>query len=145
MRLSHGFITLMILITSCSALADNKRHSRIGIDVGVAYDLDLGITAQHKGYTLFFNGDAVAFDVRVQNFYNDRKSLHLYVDMGGFVESYGGNNNSKDDRAGIRMPVGLTFGLERNLEAYVQAVPNFDFSNDAEFDIDAALGIRYRF
>jgi len=67
------------------------------------------------------------------------------VDVGGFIKSYNGNDSTRDDSVGIRAPVGLTFGLERNLEAYIQAVPSYDFSNNKGFNVDGAAGIRYRF
>ena len=118
---------------------------RIGIDLGGAYDLDLGLNAQYQGYTFFLNGDAAAVDVWVQSFKNDSKTLHMYVDVGGFVESYNGNDTTRDDRVGIRAPIGMTFGLDRNIEAYIQAVPSYDFNNNNGFNVDGALGIRYRF
>lgn len=130
---------------SCNVFAAEKNSSRIGIDLGIAYDLGLGITAQYKGYTFFLNGDAVAVDVRVQNFYNDNKTLHLYIDVGGFVDSYNGNDNARDDSVGIRAPIGLIFGLERDLETYIQAVPSYDFNDNRGFNIGGAAGIRYRF
>lgn len=143
----QSFIFLIVMLIPFNAAIAAGGHkgrgnSRIGLDIGVAYDMDLGVTAQIKRYTLFFNGDAFAFDIRMQNFYNNRKTLHLYIDAGGFVDP---NNGNKDnDRAGLRLPIGLDFGLERNLEVFIQAVPFIDFSNDANFDVDAALGIRIR-
>jgi len=147
MLLKQILITLTLLLLSCNSFAEEKSNtsSRIGIDLGIAYDLDLGVSAQYKGYTFFVNGDSAALDVRVQNFNNDRKTVHFYVDLGGFVKNYNGNDSTQDDSAGIRAPIGMTFGLERNLEAYIQAVPSYDFSNDKGFSIDGAVGIRYRF
>jgi len=145
--LKQILITLTILLLTCNAFAAKKgsSNSRVGIDLGIAFDLGLGITAQYKGYTFFINDDALAIDVRVQNFYNDRKTLHFYVDVGGFVESYNGNDTTRDDSVGIRAPVGFVFGVERNIEAYIQAIPFYDFSNSKGFGVDGAIGIRYRF
>ena len=140
-------ITLTLFLLTCNAFAAKKSssNSRVGIDLGIAYDLDFGITAQYKSYTFFLNDDAFAVDFRVQNFYNDRKTLHFYIDVGGFVENYDGNDSTRDDSVGVRAPVGFIFGVERNIEAYIQAVPFYDFNNDKGFGVDGALGIRYRF
>ena len=48
----------------------------------------------------------------------------------------------------MRLPVGLTFGIAPSLQAYIQAVPNFAFSdneNEEGFGVDGALGVRLRF
>ena len=87
----------------------------------------------------------MALDVRIQNFHNGRRTVHLYVDMGFFIADRTLNKKNKDDRAGVRLPIGLTFGLERNIEAFIQAVPSYDFNNDNSFNVDGAFGIRYRF
>jgi len=136
---------VIIFSSNVFAASKNNSNSRIGIDLGIAFDLDLGITAQYKAYSFFINDDALAIDVRVQNFYNDRKTLHFYIDVGGFVENYNGNDATRDDSVGVRAPVGFTLGIERNLEAYIQAVPFYDFNNNEGFGVDGALGVRYRF
>lgn len=113
--------------------------------LGVAYDFDAGLTAQYNGYSFFANEDAAAIDYRVENFTNSRKNLHFYVDIGGFIENYKGNNSEQDDRVGVRVPVGMTFGFAKDFQAYIQAVPNYDFNNDRGFDVDGAIGVRYQF
>jgi hypothetical protein len=142
MKLKHLIISLVILFSQQGFAASNN-SSKVGIDLGIAYDLDLGISAQYKQYTFFVNSDALAVDMRFQNFHNDSKSLHFYIDGGLFFEDHG--NNTRDDSVGIRVPVGFTFGIERNIEVFVQAVPSFDFSDNDDFSIDGAAGVRYRF
>ncbi len=136
---------LLIVSLLLATLSANAKTSRAGFDLGIAYDLDLGASLQFNQFTIFANSDAVALDVRLQNFYNDRKTINVYIDLGGFYEQYNGNNADRDDRAGIRLPIGLSFGLNRNLEGFIQAVPSIDFGNDNKSDVDGALGIRYRF
>ncbi|WP_144394526.1 hypothetical protein [Pleionea sediminis] len=141
-------ITLIALLSMIALTSQvSAKSSRAGVDLGIAYDLDLGATLQFSQYTMFINGDAFAFDVRLENFYNSRKSLLLYIDFGAFYEDRALRNKTVDDRVGVRLPVGLSFSLDRNLEAFIQAVPNYDFNDDNEdnFDIDGAIGIRYRF
>ena len=117
-----------------------------GVGLGLAYDLGVGVTAQFRGTSVFVNSDALAVDMRIQNFSNDLGTLHAYIDAGGFYED--GGRNSDNDKAGLRLPVGLTFGIAPSVEAYIQAVPNFAFSdneNKEGFDVDGALGVRLRF
>lgn len=120
-------------------------QAKDNLSIGVAYDLDAGLTAQYKGYSFFLNGDAIAVDFRFQNFHNDRKTMHFYVDLGAFIDSYDGNDSTRDDSVGVRAPLGMIFGLEKNLQAYIQAVPSYDFEENGGFDVDGAIGIRYRF
>ena len=130
---------LTVALSSAPCLAKNN------FKLGVAYDLDAGITAQYNGYSFFVNRDAAAIDYRFENFTNSRKNLHFYVDIGGFIENYKGNNSEQDDRVGVRVPVGMTFGFAKDFQAYIQAVPNYDFNNDRGFDMDGAIGVRYLF
>ncbi|TQV71092.1 hypothetical protein FLL45_22455 [Aliikangiella marina] len=136
------FIVLTVTLFMPSP-ADASSSSNFKL--GLGYDLDGGITAQYRGYSFFINGDALAIDWRLENFTNDKKSLHVYIDLGGFIENYDGNDSTRDDRVGLRAPVGITLGITRELQAYIQAVPNYDFNNDEGFEVDGAIGIRYRF
>ena len=139
MSLNKILVAVIVFLFSHTVFSANN------FKLGVAYDLDGGITAQYNGYSFFLNGDAAAIDFRFQNFTTEKRKLHFYVDLGGFVESYEGNDNTKDDRVGVRAPVGMTFGIAKELQAYVQAVPNYDFNNDDSFNIDGAIGIRFQF
>jgi hypothetical protein len=144
MRFKQMLLALTLFLFSINAFSAQKNttSSQVGVDLGIGFDLGVGVTAQYKAYSFFLSGDGLAVDYRLDNFYNHRKTVHFYIDLGGFVENHGQN---KDDGAGIRLPVGMTFGIERNLEVYLQAVPHFDFSNDEGFGVDGAAGIRYRF
>ncbi|NVJ58800.1 MAG: hypothetical protein HWE27_00335 [Gammaproteobacteria bacterium] len=133
------------VIVALFSSAPTLMAKKSGFDAGIAYDMELGITAQYKGFTFFVSGDALAFDYRIENFYNRQKTVVFYIDGGAFIEEYNGNNPDRDDRVGLRLPLGIGFGLARDLEAYIQAVPSIDFSNDEDFDVDGALGVRYRF
>ena len=137
-------IALPLLIAAISAptFAANKT----GVGLGVAHDLDLGVTAQLRGTSIFFNSDAIAVDMRLQNFSNNLGTAHAYIDAGGFYRESDGNGDYY--QTGVRVPVGLSFGIAPSLEAYIQAVPHYAFS-DVEskegFEVDGALGIRLRF
>ena len=135
---------LVLLLAACSAPALAKSNNGVGL--GLAYDLGVGVTAQFRGTSVFVNSDALALDMRIQNFSNDLGTAHVYIDAGGFYED--GGSNSDNDKAGVRLPVGLTFGIAPSLQAYIQAVPNFAFSDNENIDgfgVDGALGVRLRF
>lgn len=140
MKLTRFAIPLLTAAISMPSLASQNS----GVGLGVAYDLGVGVTAQVRGTSFFVNSDAIAVDVRLQNFRNNRGTMFVYIDGGGFYE--GGGDNS--DNAGVRLPIGLSFGIAPSVQAYVQAVPNFSFSdndNNDGFGVDGALGVRLRF
>ncbi|WP_066964236.1 hypothetical protein [Microbulbifer sp. Q7] len=135
---------LALLVAACSMPALAKTNNGVGL--GVAYDLGLGVTAQFRGTSVFVNSDSLAVDMRIENFSNDLRTVHAYIDAGGFYED--GGNNADNDRAGVRLPLGLSFGIAPSLQAYIQAVPHFAFSDNESnegFGIDGALGVRLRF
>lgn len=135
-------LPLMLAVLATPSMAAN----RTGVGLGVAHDLGLGVTAQLRGTSIFFNSDAIAVDMRLQNFTNNLGTVHAYIDAGGFYRD--GDGNGDYYQTGVRLPIGLSFGIAPSLEAYIQAVPHYGFS-DVDyyegFDVDGALGIRLRF
>ncbi|WP_299592903.1 hypothetical protein [uncultured Microbulbifer sp.] len=135
-------LPLLAALFSAPSLAS----SNSGFGLGLGYDLGVGVTAQFRGTSIFVNSDALAVDMRIQNFSNDLGTMHAYIDAGGFYED--GGHYDDNDKAGVRLPVGLSFGIAPSLQAYIQAVPNFAFSdneNKEGFGVDGALGVRLRF
>jgi hypothetical protein len=114
-------------------------------DVGAGVDYGLGLTAKYGRYSLFVGGDGAAFDVRMKNIKRDNQNYYFYIDLGAFIEDHDGRNADKDDRIGLRVPFGIHFGIEKDIYAYAQLAPAIDFNNDTDFDVEAALGIRFRF
>ena len=141
-KLKRLILINLLVLCSAHATADNQIS---GFDLGVAYDIDLGITAKYQRYSLFISGKGVAFDVRVKNFQQSAQNYYFYIDVGAFAEDHDGKSDKHDDRVGIRVPFGVHFKLESKLSAYFQLAPAIDFKNDNDFDVDAAIGIRYRF
>lgn len=136
---------LMALALFLSAQVGSSNQSQTSMDVGAAVDYGLGLTAKYGRYSLFVGGDGAAFDVRVKNFTRSNESYYFYIDVGAYIEDYDGNNPDKDDRAGVRVPFGIHFGIEKDIYAYAQLAPSIDVNNDTDFDVEAALGIRFRF
>lgn len=143
MKLLRIALPLLAAFLSAPSLAYSNNS---GFGIGLAYDLGTGVTAQFRGTSFFVNSDALAVDFRLQNLSNDRRTLHAYIDGGLFYED--GGRDSYNDKAGVRLPVGLSFGIAPSVQAYIQAVPNFAFSdndNKEGFGVDGALGVRLRF
>lgn len=146
MKLSTNLNKFALLLLAAVFSAPTSANGNSGVGLGLAYDLGVGVTAQFRGTSFFVNSDAVAVDMRIENMSNDLGTVHAYIDVGGFYED--GGNDSDNDKAGVRLPVGLTFGIAPSVQAYIQAVPNFAFSdneNKEGFGVDGALGVRLRF
>jgi hypothetical protein len=139
--LSLLFVASLLL----AAPVSHANSSSVSLDVGAAVDYGLGLTAKYGRYSLFVGGDGAAFDVRMKNFSRNNHSYYFYIDLGAFIEDHDGRNVDKDDRIGLRVPFGIHFGIEKDIYAYAQLAPAIDFNNDTDFDVEAALGVRFRF
>lgn len=138
-----ALLTSAVLLLSTQA--SNASQSQTSMDVGAAVDYGLGLTAKYGRYSLFVGGDGAAFDVRIKNFTRANENYHFYIDVGAYIEDYDGNNPDKDDRIGVRVPFGIHIGIEKEIYAFAQLAPSIDVNNDTDFDVEAALGIRFRF
>lgn len=75
--------------------------------------------------------------------------LPFYYGIGGRIKFTGGDNN-KDNadktRLGVRLPLGLAYLFEKvTLDIFVEVVPVLDLVPETQFDLNAAIGIRYFF
>ncbi|MFQ5650172.1 MAG: hypothetical protein ACE5IY_09555 [bacterium] len=71
----------------------------------------------------------------------DAGSLPFYYGIGGRIRF-----DDHDDRFGIRVPLGLNYHFrDITLDAFLEVVPILDLAPETEFDINAALGLRYFF
>ncbi len=125
--------TALATLISSTAMAQNNNN----VQAGIGYDLGLGLTAKYNQYSFFLGGDGFAADMRIQNFTNSNKSLHFYVDAGLFATTNSGG--------GVRVPLGMTLYVAKDIQAYVQAVPNVDFGDGTSFNVDGAAGLRFKF
>ncbi len=120
-------------------------NEKVGAGIGIAYDLgQIGISGQFRRISLFVN-NGIAIDVRALNFYNRRKTVNFYLDIGGFSKSKDVDSSNQDNSAGVRMPIGISTRIENHLQAYIQAVPQVDFNNTSGSNTELAAGIRLRF
>ena len=70
----------------------------------------------------------------------ERDSLPFYYGIGGTVRL------TKNERAGIRLPLGLAYIFEdAGVDIFLEVVPLFFVLPDTNFSINSGLGIRYFF
>ncbi len=72
----------------------------------------------------------------------EKGQLPLFFGVGGRVVS----RDNKDNRWGIRIPVGLAYEFEgAPFDVFVEIVPTMDFAPDTELDLEGAIGGRFWF
>ena len=76
--------------------------------------------------------------------------LPVYFGIGGRVKLKDNqndkNHNNNDPQIGVRVPFGICYLFaEQPLEIFAEIVPILDVVPDTDFDINAAIGIRYYF
>ena len=73
--------------------------------------------------------------------------LPFYVGLGGRVTFDEGNGkHGGNNRAGVRVPLGVTYLFENApLDLFIEVVPVLDVAPQTDFGLDAAAGIRFYF
>lgn len=79
----------------------------------------------------------------------DKGQLPFYYGIGGRIKFRDDDNlpgQNDDTRLGVRIPVGLTYMFENvNLDLFVEIVPLLELVPETDFDLNAAIGVRYFF
>lgn len=79
----------------------------------------------------------------------EKGRLPFYYGIGGrikFVNVDDNDNKDEKTRLGVRIPLGLAYLFETvTLDVFVEVVPVLNLVPDTEFDLNAAVGIRYFF
>jgi len=80
----------------------------------------------------------------------EKGQLPFYYGIGGRLKLIN-IDNKKDEgngktRVGVRIPLGLAYLFEKvTLDLFVEVVPVLDLVPETEFDLNAAIGLRYFF
>jgi len=80
----------------------------------------------------------------------EQGQLPFYYGIGGRIKLTN-IDNKKDEgndktRVGVRIPLGLAYLFEKvTLDLFVEVVPVLDLVPETEFDLNAAIGLRYFF
>lgn len=121
-----------VLQTPTMALAETSR-----VKLGAAFDLGLGVTAQVDKFDLFAGDDGAAIDYRIYSKNLEASvPLTLYISAGGYADW--------DGDFGARLPVGLELDFAPKWQAFGALIPDLEIHDDTDFDIEAAIGIRYQ-
>jgi hypothetical protein len=76
----------------------------------------------------------------------EKGQLPFYYGIGGRIKFVNGDDKDDKTRLGVRIPLGLAYLFEKvTLDIFVEAVPVLDLVPETNFDLNAALGIRYFF
>lgn len=111
-----------------------------GVKLGFAFDQGFGVTGSLKDFNGFIGNDGFAIDYIFQK-------APLKVDAPGSMNWYigAGGYHDWDSDTGARVPVGAEWYFAKDLDAYAQIIPGLRVNNNARFNVDAAIGIRYQF
>jgi hypothetical protein len=94
------------------------------------------------------HGDYLSHNFSLLNV--EKGQLPFYYGIGGrlrFVD-HGDKTEKRDNktRLGVRLPLGFAYLFEKTtLDIFVEVVPILDLVPETEFDLNAAIGIRYFF
>ena len=79
----------------------------------------------------------------------EQGQLPFYYGIGGRLKLINLDDKKNGDnktRIGVRLPFGLAYLFEKvTLDLFVEAVPILDLVPETEFDLNAAIGVRYFF
>jgi hypothetical protein len=106
---------------------------RSAIDGAAAWSLDNNEAFHLHGDYLLHNFSLIKVE---------KGRLPLYYGIGGRIRFA----DVGDDFVGIRIPVGLEYLFyNAPLDLFIEVVPILDLAPDTDFDLNAALGMRYFF
>jgi len=111
-----------------------------GVKLGFAFDQGFGVTGSLKNFNGFVGNDGFAIDYI---FHKEPLKLEAPGQMFWYIGA--GGYHDWDSDTGVRVPIGAEWDFAKSLDAYAQIIPGARVNNDAEFNLDAAIGIRYQF
>lgn len=157
-RMKTRNISKLVGVSLVIGLAAGTAHAQSeGTGVGVIVGEPTGISAKH-----WLDEDS-AIDAALGWSFEGRTSFHVHADWlwhdftlipvekGSLPIHYGigarfkGKSGSQD-RAGIRVPVGLGYHFDEiPLEVFAEVAPILDVTPSSEFNVNVALGARWYF
>lgn len=154
-----GALVLVLILCNSHALAQDRGFG-LGIIIGEptgisaktwlghASALDFALAWSFKGRNfLTLHADYLIHNFRLIKV--DKGQLPFYYGIGGRIKFRGDDNRpgeSNDTRLGVRVPVGLAYLLENvRLDLFVEIVPLLELVPETDFDLNAAIGVRYFF
>ncbi len=146
------FITAVMLYSAAEVPAQQPDGPGFGIIVGEP----TGISIKYKNFPV------LGFAWSVDNHFHMHcdywihhsaidKSLNWYAGAGGKFRVFKndsrhrGKNDDSRVGIGIRVPFGLQYFINNNIEVFGEVVPGISLIPSTEFDVDAGIGARYYF
>jgi hypothetical protein len=152
------------IVLFCAIFADRAMSQNRGLGLGIIAGEPTGIslknwqsrsTAIDGAFAWSFVGNdylQLHGDYLSHNFtllQVEKGQLPFYYGIGGrikFVNRNDDKDNNDKTRLGVRIPLGLAYLFEQiTLDIFVEVVPVLDLVPETNFDLNAALGIRYFF
>ena len=108
-------------------------NDKAAVDGAVAWSFDKHDSLQLHADYLYHNFDLLPVA---------KGSLALYFGVGGRVLF----DDRKDDRFGIRGPIGLTYMFDKApVDIFVEVAPIMDLAPSTKFDLNGGIGVRFYF
>lgn len=148
--------TSIAILSSTASAAGFSLGAIIGEPTGLSAKQELSSGNAVAAAAAWSLSDDESLQIHVDYLFNQR-GLNTPAELRGSSRWYWGlgarfkvsdddNNSDKDDIAGIRVPFGINFYPQTvPLELFGEVVPSLDVVPDSDFDLDLAVGLRYRF
>lgn len=95
----------------------------------------------HDHSSLYFQGDLLWHQFGL--FPINEGRLPLYIGVGGLVRF---RDDHRDDQAGVRVPVGVSYMFENTpVDVFAEVAPTLDVAPEARGEITGGVGIRFWF
>jgi hypothetical protein len=151
MRLTLAFALLLTLLLNPAASPAASRGLGLGatlgeptgvtakqwVDQDEAWTFGLGVNPFDES-TVQGSADYVLHFLQFGRQFN-LPELALYTGLGGRL-NYPEEGHLE---AGVRLPAGLSFFMDKNVEWFAELVPVFDFAPYVEVDLNAVVGVRF--
>jgi hypothetical protein len=134
--------SVLVTIVICGAVEAQEE----GLGVGIIVGEPTGLCGK-----LWLSG-RTAIDGAAAWSFNKNGNLHLHADyllhsLGsslGFYYGIGGRVKLDEDRrAGLRLPLGVTYITESSIDIFFEVAPLLDLAPSTNFRLNAAIGLRY--
>jgi len=145
-------LALLVALFSCTPTVAQDRGFGLGIIVGEPTGLSFkkwsgdttaigGAVAWSFGKknVLHLHGDYLVHNFNLLKVEEDK--LALYYGIGGRIKII-----KDESRVGVRIPLGINYIFEKApLDIFLEFVPLLDLVPSTNFELNGAIGIRYRF
>lgn len=131
-----GFICALMLM----GIVNAEEKSSKDIKLGFGFDRGFGVVGTMDKFNGFVGNKGVAIDYIFK-----KETMKVELDGSVFWYIGGGGYGDWDGDFGARLPVGVEWYFEKNVDVYAQLVPRLQIQDDFKFGLDFSIGVRYQF